>query len=397
MDFHELANIFPMIPKEELEQLTADIKTNGLLEPITVYQGKILDGRNRFIACQMAAVEPEFVPYTGSDPLTFVISKNIQRRHLTSSQRAALAAEIEPMLAEEARQRMVAGGKARQQGREKIPYPENDIGKAVDIAAEKLQTNGRYVQDAKRLMTDAPVIFEQVKNGKLTMPKAKKILGKQIQEEKEIELTERFLLSSDNKYNLICGNFADECLNLESDSVDAIITDPPYPKEFLPLYGQLAERAARLLKPGGSLLAMCGQSYLPDILNLITSHLNYQWIISYQTPGGQSPQIWQRKVNTFWKPVLWFVKGEYTGKWHGDVIKSDVNDNDKRYHHWGQSESGIARLVEDYSQPGDLILDPFCGGGTTGFVAIRLSRRFIGIDIDNEAIKISQERLNNVR
>ncbi len=125
-------------------------------------------------------------------------------------------------------------------------------------------------------------------------------------------------------------------------------------------------------------------------------HINYHWALSYLTPGGQSPQIWPRRVNTFWKPVLWFVKGKYTGKWIGDVAKSAVNDNDKRFHKWGQSESGIAELIEKFSEPGDVILDPFLGGGTTAVVALRLRRKFIGADIDKNAINTTEIRVREV-
>lgn len=195
---------------------------------------------------------------------------------------------------------------------------------------------------------------------------------------------------------LLNGDMADVLPTLQDGYVDAIITDPPYPYEYLSLYEILAQEAKRLLKPGGSLLVMCGQSYLPDVIKLMTPYLTYHWTLSYLTPGGQSPQIWPRKINTFWKPVLWFVKGEYQGDWHGDVIKSDVNDNDKRFHDWGQSESGIGRLVNDFSQPGDLILDPFCGGGTTGVVAVTMGRRFIGIDIDEDNVRTSKERISEL-
>ncbi len=182
-------------------------------------------------------------------------------------------------------------------------------------------------------------------------------------------------------------------LPLDDNSVDVILTDPPYPQEYLPLYEQLAIEAARVLKPGGTLAVMCGQSYLPTIFRLMSQHLTYQWTFAYLTPGGQSAQLWDRKVNTFWKPVLWFVKGEYEGDWKGDVTRSDPNDNDKRFHEWGQSESGMGDLVERFSKPGDLICDPFVGGGTTGIAAVLLKRQFVGFDISAEQVVGARERL----
>jgi len=193
---------------------------------------------------------------------------------------------------------------------------------------------------------------------------------------------------------LICGDIEEELPKLPDGSVDVIITDPPYPKEYLDLYGILAQESVRVLKDGGSMLVMAGQSYLPDIFALMLPHINYHWIVAYLTPGGQAVQLWQRNVNTFWKPVLWFVKGEYGDKWAGDVVKSDVNDNDKRFHQWGQSESGIRGLVERFSNPGDVILDPFVGAGTTGVVAIALERKFIGIDIDANVVEITRLRIS---
>ncbi|MGI9485448.1 MAG: DNA-methyltransferase [Geminicoccaceae bacterium] len=177
------------------------------------------------------------------------------------------------------------------------------------------------------------------------------------------------------------------------ESVDCIITDPPYPREFIGEYAKLSKFAERVLKPGGSCLAMAGQSYLPDVLSALSLHLTYHWTVSYLTPGGQAVQQWGRRVNTFWKPVLWFVKGDFEGEWIGDVVKSDVNDNDKRFHRWGQSESGTARLVEKFSRPNDLICDPFVGGGTTAVAALARGRRFVGIDKEREAVGETLARL----
>jgi len=181
-------------------------------------------------------------------------------------------------------------------------------------------------------------------------------------------------------------------VDLEENSVDIIITDPPYPKEYISLYGDLAKFGAHVLKPGGLVVAMAGQSYLPELLYGMSRHMEYLWTCAYLTPGGQAVQVFPRKVNTFWKPLLVFSKGAYQGDWFGDVMKSDVNDNDKDHHHWGQSESGMADIVDRFTYPGQLIVDPFCGAGTTGVVAREMSRSFIGIEIESEHYQTADSR-----
>jgi hypothetical protein len=94
MECHPLADIFPMISEEDLTFLAEDIKANGLLTPIVTFENKVLDGRNRLKACQMAGVDPVFKDFEGDDPITFVISANLHRRHLTTPQRKQVAAEI---------------------------------------------------------------------------------------------------------------------------------------------------------------------------------------------------------------------------------------------------------------------------------------------------------------
>jgi ParB-like chromosome segregation protein Spo0J len=96
LDFHPLAKNFPLMNGSEFNELVADVKANnGLHEPITLYQDKILDGRNRYRACLKAKVEPRFEKFEGDDAAAtaFVISKNIHRRHLKAKEkREAIAA-----------------------------------------------------------------------------------------------------------------------------------------------------------------------------------------------------------------------------------------------------------------------------------------------------------------
>lgn len=88
--FHELAEMIPMMTNAELDELTESIREHGLMHPITLYEGKILDGRCRYIACLRSGVRARFVEL-GKDqnPFSFLISMNIRRHHFESDEERA--------------------------------------------------------------------------------------------------------------------------------------------------------------------------------------------------------------------------------------------------------------------------------------------------------------------
>lgn len=180
---------------------------------------------------------------------------------------------------------------------------------------------------------------------------------------------------------------------VEQGSVDAVITDPPYPRAYLDCYSELSEFASHALKDGGLCVALAGQSYLPEVLTRLGEHLTYHWLGAYLMPGGQSSGNRARGVNAFWKPICIFVKGKYEGSF-GDVVRSEVNDNDAGWlHEWGQSESGTADLVRRFSLPHDLVADPFMGSGTVALQALLQGRRVLGADIDPASVETVRKRL----
>src|ERR1043166_1833343 len=97
LSFHPLAEVFPFLEGEEFTALVADIAQQGLCEPIWLYTGQILDGRNRYRACQQLGLPCETRTYAGDDPVGFVVSMNLRRRHLDESQRGMVAARLANM------------------------------------------------------------------------------------------------------------------------------------------------------------------------------------------------------------------------------------------------------------------------------------------------------------
>ena len=171
---HPAAEMFPRFEANDLRELAEDIKLNGLREPITMCEGKVLDGRNRLMACERAAVVPAFVELPpGESPVAFVWSKNYTRRHLNTSQRAAAAMMMSELLSKEAKQRMSRGGSlAVRQGVEIIPPPE--IGRTRDKLAEMAHVSNRSISDAQMISREAPELVNDIRAGTLTISGAKK-------------------------------------------------------------------------------------------------------------------------------------------------------------------------------------------------------------------------------
>ena len=112
------------------------------------------------------------------------------------------------------------------------------------------------------------------------------------------------------------------------DSIDLIFTDPPYDKESVPLYGDLAKLAQRVLKPGASLVTFFGQAALPEITDLIknNSKLQYHWLLAVKH-NGNTAKMWNQRVWPKWKPLLWYYKPkENTTNENGPTMYTDIGD-----------------------------------------------------------------------
>jgi len=390
----EFRCLVPPLTEEERLGLEENLLRDGCIDPLIVWAERqvLLDGHNRKDICDRYGIDysTRELSLAGRDEAKrWIIEHQFGRRNLTKYQRAELVLALKPLLAAQARERMLRGKPADPapqlaQGQEPGETREQLAGKAgiSHGTMAKAEYLDAYADEATK---------EKLRRGETTIHKEYRALKKAERRQQRTARKASRPSVAGCPYRVVIADIRQAHHQVAAESVDWIITDPPYPKRYLELYDHLAKLAAHALKPGGSLIAMVGQSYLPDILAALAQSLRYHWTLAYLTPGGQSAQLWTQKVNTFWKPLLWFTKGKYEGDWIGDVCRSDGND--KRFHHWGQSESGMADIIERFTDPGDMICDPFLGAGTTGVVAVRMGRRFIGLDVDADCATTAEGRM----
>lgn len=156
-EIHRIAEIFPRMSDEEFDSLKIDISGRGLLEPIWLYENKVLDGRHRYDACQETGTQPAFREYEGDDPVGFVVALNLKRRHLNESQRSYVAANLA---------NLSNGQKTSSANLQSTPITQSQ-------AADMLHVSPRLVATAAKVRHEgAPELVEAVQSGRVSVSAA---------------------------------------------------------------------------------------------------------------------------------------------------------------------------------------------------------------------------------
>lgn len=173
MEYHEAANIFPL-DEESFDTLAADIRKNGLQVPIETLDGKILDGRRRWLACEIADIKPRFRAVTVDDPIAYVLSLNLHRRHLTPSQLSMVGARAREFYDQQAKERQRASGgdhRTKKAVVENLPPP--DSGKARDQVGKVVGVSGKSIDYATKVLKEAvPEVAKAVDEGRMAISTA---------------------------------------------------------------------------------------------------------------------------------------------------------------------------------------------------------------------------------
>lgn len=182
LEDHEIAGWLDLATETELAGLADDIAKHGQIETIDLYEGKILDGRNRYRACLAAGVEPRCATWTanGVGPQDYVVAKNLHRRHLTIAQRAALAVRLVDYEREEAAKRKEEGQRRGGEvfaGREEASLQTRSKASqnktsAAQRAADKVGVGRTSVLAAELISKKSPETFEKMKKGEISVTAA---------------------------------------------------------------------------------------------------------------------------------------------------------------------------------------------------------------------------------
>ena len=398
----EFQNLIQPLTTEEFAGLKVSIEAEGIRDALVVWGSEniLIDGHHRYqiaqeLKCEFKTHEIEFEDR--NDAKIWVVKNQFSRRNISAYQRGELALELEEVWKAKGKENL----KTAQPGKRGGTPSQNSV-KAIDTQKELAKIAGVSHDTIAKVKlikeTGSEEVKDNLRKGKSNTSIHKEyqvIKKKEKEEEKEKERKKKSnkfkSIKTPDQFTLKTGDFRESTESIKDNSVDLIFTDPPYDKESIPLYGDVAEVASRILKPGGSLLAYAGHYALPQILADMEDHLRYWWMLCLKHSGNEA-RLPGKFVFVGYKPIVWFVKEKRSNKtFIADHYISKPPD--KKDHDWQQGTSEAKYYIDKLTEPGDLVVDPFLGSGTTLVAAKELNRKGWGCDIDEMNVNIAKERI----
>jgi ParB family chromosome partitioning protein len=408
-------------PLRDVTDLAASIAEVGLLSPIIVTPDmKLVAGLHRLTACVKLGWSkiPAFVlDLDGLRGQLVEIDENLMRAELTELDRALglkKRKEIYLALHPETRPVTERGGPGRGKRRPNLTA----VLPFADAAAHRLGVSARTIRrsvqiadgldpvaatmllttplansrtDLVRIARMEPTLQGEVAhllaNGTATIKNAlRQLRWRRIPDAARAPTKGRH-------YRLLTGDFVAESAKIAPDSIGLMFADVPWSRKFVPRLVELAGVAERLLRPGGRALIVIGQEFLPDAFAAFDGALAYRWTLCLR--ALRPKQNWRAGVLSAWLPVLVFQRGSENRRldFRWDVL--DDTDSTAKVDPWEKGAKVLLDIIDRYSHPGDEIFDPFCGSGATGVAAVRLGRRFVGVDIDPAAIRLAAAKIGS--
>jgi len=392
-EFHDL---IPPLTKEEYETLERSIVNEGCRDAIVTWKSIVVDGHNRFEICQnhnktFGTVEKEFG--SREDVKVWIIRNQFGRRNLPAYERARLALKLEEIFRAKAKEHMSEGGGSGVSGHQNSDEAINtfdEIGKLSNLSHDTI----RKVKVIEEKST--PEIKEKLRSGESSIHEAyQQVKKNELQQKREDKKKKEEVAEIPKDIKVLYGDFMVVGSEIPDNSVDLILTDPPYAREYLPQWEKLSLFAKRVLKPSGFLITYSGQLNFNEVIKILDNNLIYYWTFSLIHKGGNQ-LILARTILCGWKPILIYQKHPFKKLEFqvSDIIMGSGREKDT--HEWQQAEDELATLITHFTNPGDIIVDPFAGSGTTVIACYRCKRKPIGIEIDEGNFNAIKNRITQI-
>lgn len=391
----ELKNLIPPLTPEEYNQLEQNLLQDGCRDPLVVWDNTLIDGHNRFEICTKHNIKFETINKDFADidqAKIFIIDLQLGRRNLPEFVQIELKTFKKDILLKIGKENLKLS-----EGRGKKGLSITDKGftkhnTQKEIAKDLNISTGKLAQ-AEVVIKRAPEeVKEKLRRGVITINEAYKIVkteDKKEQRRLDAEIGKKKKIDIDFRL----GDFEKVLADIPDGSIDCIITDPPYPYEFIDTWSKLSLFAKRVLKPNGYCITYSGQMNLPEVIKRMSENLDYYWTFAVYHEG-QTQIVNGVNLICRWKPVLIYQNGKKKlPNTFQDYFISEKREKDG--HDWQQSKSGVSYLIEMFTNEGDSIIDPFAGSGTTLIVGRKMNRNVIGAEIDEQSYNIAKNGIAN--
>lgn len=360
---HPLLADLPGANCDERTILRGSTQKHGVLHPILISGRQLLDGRERVaqaISSGISLAAWDFFEATESDRKEIILGVTCGRAHWVDGQKALVAAKH------------LCGAE----------------GMSKRKAAAAVGVSATYMCEAMDLLSsESTLLIEEVKVGKTPLSTAHRKLR-----EMQARESERLTAAREpaTQIELRRGRFQDCASDIRDNSVDAIITDPLYDLEFIPDIKDLGRFAERVLKPGGVLVIMYGSAYADEMIMALRPSgpsLRKVWNFAAKLNGATSSHP-SRRVRDEKRDYFAYVKSApriSQPKTINGMPRSlfEINETNTLYSPFGQDEGAFSPFIEWYTNPGDLVIDPFAGGGAVPAACKSLGRRCIACEQDH--------------
>lgn len=398
------SDLLPPLSIEEFNALKASIEADGIRIPIIVdEENNILDGYHRH-KIDPQAPRQVIKGLTEAEKLAFVYQANFIRRNLSPSQKKDARVKMKKIANALRREDPKKNTQARVA--ERLGVTQQAVSLWWGNTTNTSSCNACTPVDARVKVNPKhkEIIVQRVESGETQAQVAadygitQQAIGTIVTAERKNQTRKEDIKKAirdlgEDIIGIHHGDFRVIGSSLAPESMDMILTDPPYDDESMGLYGDLAELAARVLKPGGWCLAYAGHTNLPHIMQMMDNHLTYGWTFAIGHSGGDS-RFRKFRIHVKWKPVLGFYKPPLNTwwDWFADYISGG---KEKQDHAWQQAIAEAEHFISALSTENAVILDPMCGSGTVCLAARNLKRQWIGYDTDSESIRTARKKMKN--